>query len=123
MTNAEKYRTAEARSKAFTKWCSEKQKTAIGKVAKHECSDCPLDEHTPCCFFYWLDFEAEEEKPLPCPFCGCKSLVGTDHRGFFLCECSECDYHSQCYTHPYEAIAAHNRVARAVMEAEKKEGK
>lgn len=78
MTNGEKYVTPEQRAKAFKKWCEEKQKTAIGKVAKHECSDCPLDMHTPCCFFFWLDLEAEEDKILPCPFCGSKCEVSED---------------------------------------------
>lgn len=122
MTNAEKYRTAEARSKAFTKWCAEKQKTAIGKVAKHECSDCPLDEHTPCCFFYWLDLEAEDEKPLPCPFCGSPCVVV-----YNAVECANkdgCAY--RCWQKGFGAdgnVAAHNRFARTAMEAWKKEEK
>ena len=114
MTNGEKFKTAEERAKAFTKWCEEKQKTAIGKVAKHECSDCPLDERTPCCFFFWLDLEAEEEKPLPCPFCGREVSVHTDApEEWVSCECG---YSSKMMNHGC-SIAAHNRVARAMLAA------
>lgn len=123
MKNSEKFKTAEERAKAFTKWCAEKQKTAIGKVAKHECSDCPLDEHTPCCFFFWLDLEAEEEKPLPCPFCGSNTVVKSNvtvrHVDNHLVECTNCQYRSEEKFDRDCAIAAHNRVARAVMEAGK----
>lgn len=121
MTNAEKFTTADARARAFTRWCDEKQKTAIGKASKHECSDCPLDEHTPCCFFFWLDLEAEEEKPLPCPICGSPCCV---HDNAVECTTGECAY--ICWQKGFTRemnIAAHNRVARAVMELPKQEEK
>ena len=123
MTNAEKFNTAGERAKAFHKWCEEKQKTAIGKVAKHECSDCPLDEHTPCCFFYWLDLEAEEEKIEDCPYCGGKCEIG-EHSGFVYCVEGACRYsYGRKGASVEENIDAHNRVARAVGSGQKEEEK
>lgn len=120
MTNAEKFKTADERARALTKWCAGKQKTAIGKVAKHECSDCPLDEHAPCCFFFWLDLEAEDEKQLPCPFCGSTDVVIQDVGGFELA-CQGCGFHTPSYMVLEKLTSEYQRVARAVMEAGKKE--
>lgn len=116
MRNFEKFKTAEERAKAFEKFCNVHDKC--------DCSGCPLSEIKPDCGqsrgqFAWLDLEAEEEeKPLPCPFCGgevkFKHMVG----GYsYVCECGYCATFSEFKS---EAIAAHNRVARAVMK--EKEG-
>ena len=62
MTNAEKFKTAEARREAYNKFCSRS-----GEV----CSTCILwkKEADGNCKFRWLELEYEEEL-LPCPFCG-----------------------------------------------------
>lgn len=118
MRNFEKYKTAEERDAAFGRFCIDK-----------ECKNCELvnSKGSINCSFAWLDLEAEEEKPLPCPFCGsecelheiwdkgeCKS-AGYDVR------CTMCEYRSPmaCKYDGSDAIAAHNRVAKAVMDAEK----
>ena len=108
MLNSEKYKTAEERAKAFQVYC------AVPKLKKHlSCIECQ---------FAWLDLEAEEEKPLPCPICGCAvdiRKIGDYHtRSQVQCTCG---YRCAWCDSGDEAIAQHNRVARAVMEAGKKE--
>lgn len=125
MLNSEKFKTAEERAEVFEKFCHGKN-----------CDDCILrlshcKYSVDACLAFWLDLEAEDEKPLPCPFCGsecelheiwdkeeCKS-VGYNVR------CTMCEYKSPwaCKYDGSDAISAHNRVARAVMDAGKKEEK
>ena len=118
MKNSEKYKTAEEREQAYTEFC--RKYTELGF-----CRSCPLkptDTKPRCCTFYWLDLEAEEENPMPCPFCGRNTIAvingGKAHKGQFAVQCynreDEC-----CYTGPFkivrdEAISAHNRVSKAV---------
>ena len=109
MTNEQKFKTAEERVKAFKKLCS-----------THMCSTCPSKGDT-CyeCAFSWLALEADEEKPMPCPFCD-KTVreILTIAGGVFI-DC-KCGYQSEVAVGgtPQElkikAIAAHNRVCRAV---------
>lgn len=126
MTNEQKYKTAEERNNAFSKWCFNRT-----------CTSCKLKSHNfdggYCCKFYWLDLEAEEEKPKPCPFCEGKCSAETVKTADLETGevCSEisvlcygkdgvgCGYQSKFFTEEAEAISAHNRVARAV-EAMKK---
>lgn len=116
MTNAEKYKTTEERFKALNKWCDSGVKQGSSKCLSNGCIKCTLK---------WLELEAEEEEPLPCPFCGfrcfaAKSICGKTWRVF--CEQNiSCAYSSGAYATKDDAIAAHNRVARAVVAAEKKE--
>ena len=120
MTNAEKYLTADERAKAFSLYCN-----------GQDISRCPDDRRIACvhrcveCALRWLDMEAKEEKPLPCPFCGSNTVVTSyvtvRHVDNHLVECTNCQYRSEEKFDRDCAIAAHNRVARAVMEAEKKE--
>lgn len=110
MTNAEKYKTAEERARAFESTCFKTRQMKQCEDAL-SCTECK---------FAWLDQETDAEKPLPCPFCGdevetAETLVGK--KGF---SCS-CGYTSKAEFGWDAAIAAHNRVARAVMEAGKKE--
>lgn len=116
MTNAEKFKAAEVRAKEFGKWC-EKNKI--------------FDSHgnTACawrcvfCTFAWLDREAEDDEPLPCPFCGNNSVLIVNDKSSpmpWSVKCS-CGYSSERTPDKELTIAAHNRVARAVMEAGKKE--
>lgn len=109
MTNAEKYKTAEERASAFISYCD-------GREAQEAHKRC-LDGICIECFLQWLDLEFEEEKPLPCPFCG-SMLTPYDLCGFsFSCACG---YRTALKDSRDKAIAAHNRVVRAVMAAEKK---
>ena len=108
MNNEQKYKTADERNDAFNEWCFNR-----------DCKTCKLKAHNfdggDGCRFYWLALEAEEEKPEPCPFCGgeCRTVVNQyeDH----VVGCDNCCYCSREFNSDSEAIAAHNRVARAVM--------
>ena len=57
-----------------------------------------------------------EPKPAPCPFCtddkGYMTIGSVDLDGFYLF-CKTCGYESSTHKRSVEAIAAHNRVARA----------
>ena len=112
MTNEQKYKTPDERNHAFSEWCF-----------KSDCESCRLKAHNfdggDGCRFYWLALEAEEEKPEPCPFCGGTTEVITDEQGYYGVSCIHCDYTSERYEQSIYAIAAHNRVCRAV-EAVKK---
>ena len=113
MTNAEKYKTAEERVEAFRKFCD-------ATKLKKQCEDALSCTE---CQFAWLDMEAEEERPLPCPFCGGGAdVISTSDIN--LVSCAEgCGYYSQRCESAESAIAAHNRVARAVMDAKESEEK
>lgn len=83
MTNAEKFKTAEERQKAFMKFCSNKS-----------CSKCHIwreFKQITNCKFIWLDIEYEET-PKPCPFCGHTEVdivLSGCHGGFDAC-CKDC---------------------------------
>lgn len=112
MTNAEKYKTAAERAKAFEGFCH-----------KRSCAECALegfdkDYVVSCCMAFWLELEKEQEPIEPCPFCGGQIEVNkkTNH-----VICTDCSYMSGDANKTIEdAIAEHNRVARAAKEA--KEG-
>ena len=117
MTNAEKYKTAKERSDMMRVFCD-----------KHVCCKCPVRRMDAFdCSFAWLEREAEEEKPLPCPFCGREIHGNSGHlradqvHYWFECVSAECMYRSAHFLTEAEALAAHNRVASAVMAT--KEGK
>ena len=120
MNNEQKYKTPEERDNAFNKWCFNR-----------DCKTCKLKEHNfdgdAGCRFYWLALEAEEEKPEPCPFCGGETHINLGHlkagvvHYWVDCISPECMYRSAHYTDKDTAIAAHNRVARAVMAAKESE--
>lgn len=110
MKNFEKFQTAEERAKAFGKYC------------RNNTGKCYIRQNCNICIFAWLDLEAdddEEEKPLPCPFCGASAYVNEGENGwcekFFSVNCS-CGYRTkENYRSRESAISAHNRVARAVI--------
>lgn len=112
MTNSQKFKTADERARAFKEWCHKQDV---------ECNKCRLFSRSEMsrCRFAWLDLEAEEDI-LPCPFCGeeCTATV-MKNEWRVSCIISGC-YRSSFFGTEAEAIAAHNRVARAVMEAKKK---
>ena len=111
MTNGEKFQTAEDRAKAFDKFC-------IGK----DCGSCALSVKVQVssrvCEYGWLDLEAEEEEQLPCPFCGSTDVVIQDVGGFELA-CQGCGFHTPSYMVLEQLISEYQRVARAVMDAQK----
>ena len=121
MLNQDKYKTAKERNDAFSEWCFNR-----------DCKTCKLKEHNGFdggdgCRFYWLALEADEEKPEPCPFCGGETHINLGHlkagvvHYWVDCISPECMYRSAHYTDKDTAIAAHNRVARAVMAAKESE--
>lgn len=115
MTNGEKYKGAKERSRAFEAFCD---------AVDGDCDECPLrfTERglTYECLLKWLDLEAEDEKPLPCPFCGGECSI--DNNNIVYCRMSGCSYLGGGDGDSREkAISAHNRVARAVMKAKESE--
>ena len=97
MTNEQKFTNAEERNAAYRAYITDFTKPIIGQ-------------------FEWLALEAEEEKPEPCFFCGNKYLAITkDGNNLWSVSCTACLYESRHHADRDTAIAAHNRVARAVM--------
>lgn len=102
MTNEQKYKTAEERKVAYKAYIEDFTQPIIGQ-------------------FEWLALEAEyEKKPKPCPFCGGKHLfVNINGNNFWYVSCKSCLYKSLHNSSKDKAIAAHNRVCRAVEEVAK----
>ena len=97
MTNEQKFTNAEERNAAYRAYITDFTKPIIGQ-------------------FEWLALEAEEENPEPCFFCGNKYLAITkDGNNLWSVSCTACLYESRHHADRDTAIAAHNRVARAVM--------
>lgn len=111
MRNCDKFKTAEERANAFDCYCEETK-------CKNQCDDALSCRE---CQFAWLDRKAEEEKPLPCPLCGGTyfniKIVGQYSPRFRVdCGCGYCGGWKESES---DAIAAHNRVAKAVMDAKR----
>jgi len=116
MTNGEKYKTVKERTEAFDAFCDSHSSKCEGCPLEKACDD---DSYA----FAWLELEAEDEKPLPCPFCGGGVVIQS---GRLECTRPCCGYGIRVgsnYRNADEAIAAHNRVARAVADAKEKEAK
>lgn len=120
MTNEERFRAVDERIKAFVMFCHE-QKC---------CASCPVNDGVAAlhnCRFRWLALEAEEEKPMNCPFCGGETHSNLGHlragvvHYWVDCISPVCMYRSAHYTDKEAAIAAHNRVCRAVKAAKESE--
>lgn len=74
-------------------------------------------------FVKWREMEAEEEKILPCPFCGSNANLFHAVDGRHAVHCTDiwrCKYMSGEYASDEEAIANHNMVARCVKNEKKK---
>ena len=108
MTNEEKYKTAEERVKAFSMFCENQGK----------CASCPAFGRIGNCHFNWIALEAEEEKPMPCPFCGGEMVGRFNSFGpsIWSGQCA-CGYKTKDFLTNVEVIAAHNCVCRAVKAA------
>lgn len=101
MRNFEKYKTAEEREKAHYKYCCKQPRESCDIKNCRECS------------FAWLDLEAEEEKPMNCPFCGGEIYLAHDSYGQAYVGCKNCRYtYSNDGKSDDEIIADHNRVAK-----------
>lgn len=119
MLNQDKFKTAEERIRAFYDWC-------IDIRVGGECHACKLSKIAShwVCFAYWLALEADEETPENCPFCGdeCYADDGATPRVVCINKDS-CCYQGAIAKNKADAIAAHNRVARAVRAAREGEVK
>lgn len=114
MTNEQKYKTPDERIKAFDDFCKgQGDRCNHCEIARKRLSISRRSE----CVVYWLALEAEDEKPEQCPFCGGTTEVTKDEQGYYGVSCIHCDYTSERYEQYIYAIAAHNRVARAVSAA------
>lgn len=126
LTNEQKYKTPEERIKAFRNHCN----PIVGNCGTR----CRLSEPDKSggydmmnCFAHWLTLEAELVKPMDCPFCGGKCRIRRSPTSVNLA--CDCGYHSPFrvpssngfYSTDNEAIAAHNRVCRAVKAAKESE--
>ena len=103
MTNEQKFKTPEERGNAFRRFCDE-------RICNNEC---PCYKRKADCRFLWLALEAEEEKPLACPFCGREAEVSQPMltKGVFV-RCRECGAFITAYSTEADAIAAWNRRAK-----------
>lgn len=101
MTNEEKYKTVEEHIKASSMLCD----------SQVSCPACLMCDRNSNCKIRWLALEAEEEKPMPCPFCG-----GTvvKESGKLKCTSPLCGYSILLDRDPNITIAVHNLVCRAV---------
>ena len=125
MKNFEKYKTAEDRVYAFREFCN-----PIVRSCQKACKMSNADKFGGVdpmkCFSNWLELEAEDEKLLPCPFCGDKGMVDlvklNNPRESFV-RCARCFYSSPRCDCSDEAVAAHNRLCRAVMAAKESEAR
>ena len=121
ITNEMIYKTAEERVRAFVAYCNNKKECDHDSVRR----DCPKLK----CMMEWLALEADEEKPENCPFCGGETHNNLGHlkagvvHYWVDCISPDCMYRSAHYTDEADAIAAHNRVARAVRAAREGEAK
>ena len=105
MTNEEKYKTPEDRLAAFREYCDRHREKFNGCTI----GNCPLrTTSTRACQFFWLALEAEEDKPLPCPFCDYPSPYLHNDGERWLVDCGACG--AQIFRATREsAIAAWNR--------------
>lgn len=113
MTNEDRYKTPEERVMEFRNYCN----PIVGNCGTR----CRLSEpdkdggHDMMkCFAYWLSIEAEE-KPDSCPFCY-RETMSRHLAGGFCVEC-DCGYTSPFAETEAAAVAAHNRVYKAMKNA------
>jgi Lar family restriction alleviation protein len=103
MTNGEKFKTAEERSKAFGNYCNSQSRG---------CNECPLNKFAgDMCRFAWLDLEYKG-KPKACPFCGGEAvIISSIHEGceYHHVECTKCHGSSIGAILVDESIDAWNR--------------
>lgn len=103
MTNGEHYKTVEARTIAFRKFCT--NKICKGKGANCILSNKIQDTFSNKCEFAWLDLEYEEL--LKCPFCDGSAILYA--AGIPYVRCDDCGTQTAAYQTPEAAIKAWNR--------------
>lgn len=106
LTNFEKFKTAEDREKAFQKFCHNRA-----------CEECDLfveNESSIKCAMRWLEREADQEAPLPCPCCGNVDMAKFDsvRNPETFIYCPSCGYHAPWEMNIDVAIARHNELCR-----------
>ena len=123
MTNEQKYKTPDERVKAFMDFYGE-QKDGICKLCMFQKNGCIGSKVSRgfLCYQNWLALPCEEEKLEPCFYCEGKLHLDDNGPMLFYIQCN-CGYRSRDFTRRDIAIAAHNRVARAVRAAEKGDAK
>lgn len=107
MTNEEKFKTPEERSKAFSTFCN----------SDRVCEDCRLKNMSASilCAYNWLALEAEEEeKPEPCFYCSNKTHIDHSKHDDYSVLCDHCGYRSEVCKTKEDAISKHNRTCKAV---------
>jgi Lar family restriction alleviation protein len=100
MTNGEKFKTAEERSRAYQKYCSSNGM---------ECNKCPLRKVSSVvrCSFEWLNLEYKEELK-PCPFCGGEAMERKSNKLYYVF-CKNCSVKTVDSITKDAAIEAWNR--------------
>lgn len=106
MTNEEKYKTPEERQEAFETFCESQR---FDNMPCSKCCEIRNNKSKASCEYIWLALEAEEDKPLTCPFCGADGIITEVKGGGFKVFCVECLSMSSAYTTKDKAIAAWNR--------------
>lgn len=120
MKNEQKYKTVDERIKAFDEWRRKIKCEGCSQL----CDTCKAGPSADVCGFKWLSLEADDEKIESCPFCGAECRVESDaFLANVTCNSDSCFYKSGEFRTREEAIAAHNRVARAVRYAGESEAK
>ena len=113
MTNEEKYKTAIVRHAEYKRFC---------EMFKREgCSSCPAFG-SGACAFKWLELEAANESPEPCPFCGKETeVIHISYDNCFAVKCYKgCGYISAHTCSENGAVANHNKLCHKLKEGESK---
>lgn len=93
MTNEQKYKTPEERQEAFKTFCESQRHD---NMPCSKCCELRNYKGNASCEYVWLTLEAEEEEPLPCPFCGGDSIdifetdFGRSEDPYFAVKCESC---------------------------------
>ena len=125
MLNKDRYKTLEESIKAFKKFCYNQDRCVScpaydTKAYDTKAYDAKARGTISGCHFRWLALEAEEENPMPCPFCGSQCRLDTvcmnedQSSKYVSCTNDRCMYKSPIGKDGSVAIDAHNRVCRAV---------
>jgi len=117
MRNEEKYNTPKERICAFNKFCNQ----------YNTCKDCHLfmiirPVGRDVCAFKWLELEAKNESPEPCPFCGKETkVIHISYDNCFAVKCYKgCGYISAHTCSENGAVANHNKLCHKLKEGESK---
>lgn len=120
-TNAETYKTAYERARAFYQYCDGR-----------DCDKCPINDRRNAigrdndhvCLAFWLELESSDTHPLGCPFCGfsCSVEKTKDEDFGVFCKDYSCNYSSAKRKTPEEAVDAHNGLVLLVSKARGENG-